>query len=182
MNAVKAALITSTVSIRDLRLKLDRAKEALEGFEAEYSSAALDATIGVQGAENRLAGLENETAAAARLVKTLSAAIKEAGERDAAKLKAAKLAMQKTQTRTATAHLGTRDKAAEAFAASLLETLRQDKELIDHSAAVVESNPISLHGPPKPCPGGSCVEGELQRLVELEVCRASAAVGISGFP
>lgn len=149
--------------------RIKEAEALLAQLERDYAEASLAWAAGDAG-EERLNAVQAKLDKTHGDLAALTAAYGLAQEKDAAAERAARAALQQTQIRAVRSHLAARDAAAEALTAALADAVKHYKAMLERSAKARAASPIGGSWPA----GSMCAAGELKRLVEVELYRASA--------
>jgi hypothetical protein len=156
--------------------RLQTARDRLAALQAQHDELALDATLDVAGAKERLATLVAEIATARDAVATLQGAHAAAEKRDAEVIRDQRAALRRAQLASVKAGLHKRDEAATALGKAIAEAVSHWKELVKQSEKAEAACPIGSVFPS----GAITALNSLQRIVANELYRVDGGHALGG--
>ncbi len=156
--------------------RLQVARDRLAALQAQHDELALDATLDVAGAKERLATLIAEIATACDAVATLQGAHTAAEKRDAEVIREQRAALRRAQLASVKAGLQKRDEAAAKLAEAIEKAVEQWKEVVKQSEKAEAACPVGSAWPS----GAVTALNALQRIVANELYRVDGGHALGG--
>jgi hypothetical protein len=156
--------------------RLQAARDRLAVLQAQHDELALDATLDVAGAKERLATLIAEIATARDALATLKGAHTAAEKRDAEVIRDQRAALRKAQLASVKAGLQKRDEAAVKLAEAIGKAVEQWKEVVKQSEKAEAACPVGSAWPS----GAVTALNALQRIVANELYRVDGGHALGG--
>jgi hypothetical protein len=160
----------------DIQRKLHEAQDRLRPLEASQGEVALDAELGVPGAQDRLTQLLERIAVEKASLAKLRLAHSAGLARDAEAERTHRAGLRKAQIAALRKHLEARDAAASAMAVAITEAVKQFKLVVERSRKAGDIVPICDQLPE----GAISGFGQLKSLVGQEIYRLDGGDSMTG--
>jgi hypothetical protein len=151
-----------------VQAKIDDATARIREIQQEIPAASLDAVQELDGAAERLAGLQSQLAAVGAELATLQHALGEAEQQDRRKWQQQKAAIHRSAWLAVKRHLEARDDAAQSMSVHLENAVQAFRDVLDHADKALRAGQALA---PRTLIGDKLLPAELYRATATELRR-----------